>query len=101
LLATGTVPAIDVMIVPHHGSRTSSTAEFVAATRPRWVVYAVGYRNRWNFPAPRVVERWAAAGAEARSSSHSGALTFELRPGSALAAPQEWRLRRQRPWLDP
>jgi competence protein ComEC len=101
LLATGTVPAVDVMIVPHHGSRTSSTAGFVAATRPRWVVYAVGHRNRWNFPAPRVVERWAAAGAEARSTSHSGALTFELRPGSALAAPQEWRLRQQRPWLDP
>jgi competence protein ComEC len=101
LLATGTVPAIDVMIVPHHGSRTSSTAEFVAATRPRWVVYAVGYRNRWNFPSPRVVERWSAAGAEARSTSQSGALTFELRPGATLAAPQEWRLRRRRPWLDP
>jgi competence protein ComEC len=101
LLATGTVPAVDVMIVPHHGSRTSSTDEFVMATRPRWVVYAVGYRNRWNFPVSRVVERWARAGAEARSTSRSGALTFELRPGAALAAPQEWRLRQQRPWLDP
>jgi competence protein ComEC len=95
------VPAIDVMIVPHHGSRTSSTDEFVVATRPRWVVYAVGHRNRWNFPVPRVVERWASAGAEARSTGHSGALTFELQPGVALAAPQEWRLRQRRPWRDP
>jgi competence protein ComEC len=101
LLAAGAVPAVDVMIVPHHGSRTSSTAAFVAATRPHWVVYAVGHRNRWNFPAPRVVERWAAAGAEARSTSDSGALTFELRPGFALAEPQEWRQRHRRPWLDP
>jgi competence protein ComEC len=101
LLASGTLPAIDVMIVPHHGSRTSSTAGFVAATRPRWVVYAVGHRNRWNFPAARVVERWAWAGAEAFTTSQSGALTFELRPDAALAAPQEWRRRHRRAWHDP
>jgi competence protein ComEC len=101
LLATATVPVVDVMIAPHHGSRTSSTDEFVEATRPRWVVYAVGYRNRWNFPVSRVVKRWASAGAEARSTSRSGALTFELRPGAELAAPQEWRLHQRRPWRDP
>jgi competence protein ComEC len=101
LLASGTLPVIDVMIVPHHGSRTSSTAGFVEATRPRWVVYAVGHRNRWKFPAPRVVERWAGAGAEGFSTSQSGALTFELRPGVVLAAPQEWRRRHRRAWQDP
>jgi competence protein ComEC len=101
LLASGALPAIDVMIAPHHGSRTSSTAGFVAATRPRWVVYAVGHRNRWRFPAPRVVERWAAAGASARSTSQSGATTFELRPGAELAPPEEWRHRHRRAWHDP
>jgi competence protein ComEC len=101
LLASGTLPMIDVMIVPHHGSRTSSTAGFVEATRPRWVVYAVGHRNRWKFPAPRVVERWAAAGASARSTSQGGALTFELRPGAELTPPEEWRRRHRRAWHDP
>ncbi len=48
----------DILVVPHHGSRTSSSAGFVAATRPRWAVVSAGHRNRWGFPAPAIVERW-------------------------------------------
>jgi competence protein ComEC len=42
--------ASDVLVVPHHGSRSSSTAAFIAATRPRWVIFPVGYRNRFRHP---------------------------------------------------
>lgn len=101
LLAAGTVPRVDIMVVPHHGSRTSSTRALVEAASPRWVVYAVGHRNRWNFPHPRVVERWAQAGADGLRTSASGAITFELIPGRSLAAPVEWRLEARRPWRDP
>jgi competence protein ComEC len=89
------------MVVPHHGSRTSSTQALVEAAGPRWVVYAVGHRNRWNFPHPRVVERWAQAGAAGLRTSASGAIVFELSPGRSLAAPVEWRLEARRPWRDP
>jgi len=101
LIAGGFVPPVDVVIVPHHGSRTSSTAGFVAATGPQWVVYAVGHRNRWNFPVPRVVERWEQSGARGLHTSRSGAITFELLPGQALESPTEWRRERPRPWRDP
>ncbi len=101
MVRDGVLAAVDVVVVPHHGSRTSSTPDFVAASRPRWVVYAVGYRNRWNFPVRRVVERWEQAGARGVRTSDGGAITIELVPGSAMAPPVEWRREHRRPWRDP
>jgi competence protein ComEC len=101
MVRDGVLAAVDVMVVPHHGSRTSSTQGFVAASRPRWAVYAVGYRNRWNFPVRRVVERWEQAGARGVRTSDGGAITIELVPGSAMAPPLEWRREHPRPWRDP
>ena len=45
----------DVLVVPHHSSRTSSTEEFVAAVAPRWAVFPTGYRNRFGHPNEAVV----------------------------------------------
>jgi competence protein ComEC len=101
LVRANLVPQVDVVVAPHHGSRTSSTAEFVARARPRWVVYSVGHRNRWNFPSPRVVERWRAVGAADLLTSRGGAIRFELEPGRPLRLPVEWRRENPRPWLDP
>ncbi len=101
LVRAGVLAPVDIVVVPHHGSRTSSTQDFVAASRPRWAVYAVGYRNRWNFPVRRVVERWEQAGAQGVRTSDGGAITFELVPGRALARPIEWRREHPRPWRDP
>ncbi|MEY2920526.1 MAG: hypothetical protein RL261_1831 [Pseudomonadota bacterium] len=101
LVHNGELAPVDIVVVPHHGSRTSSTQDFVAALRPRWAVYAVGYRNRWNFPVRRVVERWEQAGAQGVRTSDGGAITFELAPGRVLAPPVEWRRARPRPWRDP
>lgn len=49
----------DVLLAPHHGSRTSSTPGFIAAVDAREVIFPVGYRNRFNHPRPDVVERYA------------------------------------------
>jgi competence protein ComEC len=64
LAAQGRLP-VDVVVAPHHGSRTSSGAALVAATRPAWVVFSTNWRNRWGFPAPVVAQRWQRAGASA------------------------------------
>ena len=69
---------IDVIKVPHHGSRTSSTPPLVVAARPSWAVISVGDRNRWGFPHPSVVARWEQAGARVRRTDRDGAVTVHL-----------------------
>lgn len=101
LVATGPLAPSDVLLVPHHGSRTSSTPAFVAATRPRWALVPAGHRNRWGFPKADVVERWEAAGAQVLVGSTSGAIQFELHPQRPIAAPRLWRPSHRRPWRDP
>jgi competence protein ComEC len=73
LLLTGDVTAeaerairlsrADVVKVPHHGSRTSSSEAFVAATSPRLALVSAGARNPFGHPHPEVIERYARAGA--------------------------------------
>jgi competence protein ComEC len=55
LLAAGALPRIDVLKVGHHGSRTSTTAAFVSATRPRVALLSCGRRNRFGHPAPETL----------------------------------------------
>jgi competence protein ComEC len=101
ILATNTIGPVDVLLVPHHGSRTSSTSAFVAATRPQWALVPAGHRNRWGFPRPEVVRRWEAAGAEVVLGPASGAVEFDLHPDRPLASPRLWRMERRRSWHDP
>ena len=54
----------DVVKVPHHGSRRSSTAAFAAAVRPRLAVASVGARNRYGFPHDEAIARWREVGAQ-------------------------------------
>ncbi len=63
LLATGMLDAVDAMLAPHHGSRTSSSPAFVARLAPGLLVAQAGRRNRYGFPAPEVMARWRRAGA--------------------------------------
>jgi competence protein ComEC len=63
---------VDLVVAPHHGSRTSSGPPLVAATRPAWVVFSTNWRNRWGFPAEAVVERWRRAGAWPLSTERHG-----------------------------
>jgi competence protein ComEC len=85
----------DLLLVPHHGSRTSSSAAFLDAVRPALAVAQAGYRNRFGHPAAEVVERYAARGIALRSSPACGALTWRSQaPGSVrcerAAAPRYW-----------
>ena len=64
-----------VVIVPHHGSRTSSGPTMVEATSPRTAIVAAGHANRWGFPKAEVVERWAANGARVVNTAEAGAVS--------------------------
>lgn len=73
-LVRGGLSPVDVVVAPHHGSRTSSTVMFVSELQPRLAVFSAGYRNRWNFPRADVVERWRTAGAQTLTTAQSGAV---------------------------
>ena len=96
--------AADVLIVPHHGSRTSSTSSFVAAVAPRHAVFSVGYRNRYGHPRADVVARYHRADAAIHRTDDSGALTFEFAPpgpgpprAERESAPRYWHARPEQP----
>jgi biopolymer transport protein ExbB/TolQ len=76
----------DLVVAPHHGSRTSSGPALVAATRPAWVVFSTNWRNRWGFPAPAVVERWQRAGAVPLSTERHGEILIRFDPHGPRAA---------------
>ncbi|MEQ1743526.1 MAG: competence protein ComEC, partial [Candidatus Nitrotoga sp.] len=67
-----------LLVVPHHGSKTSSVNAFVAAVHPRYAVFTVGYRNRFGHPNKEVVERYLAGGSELLRSDQDGAIIVEM-----------------------
>ena len=80
----------DVLLVPHHGSKTSSTAEFIAAVAPKLAIFAVGYRNRFRHPHPDVVARYFDFGSLMLRSDESGAITVKfLRTGWVVEKERE------------
>ncbi len=79
LVAAGAPLAADLLVAPHHGSRTSSTEAFIAAVGARDVVHAVGYRNRFNHPNPVIQARYAAQGSRQLRSDRDGAVACDFR----------------------
>jgi competence protein ComEC len=86
----------DVLLMPHHGSRTSSSVPFIAAVAPRWAVATAGYRNRFGHPAADVLERYRAAGVQVLRTDRDGAIDIRLEDGISIATE---RARRGRYWL--
>jgi competence protein ComEC len=72
--------AADVIVVPHHGSATSSSPAFVAAVNARHAIVSAGYANRWGFPRPEVRARWQDSGASVVVTGDAGAVSVELQP---------------------
>ncbi len=68
----------EVLVPPHHGSRSSSSPALVAAVRPRQAIFSAGYRNRFGHPAPEVLERFRIIGAEPHLTDSEGAVTVRV-----------------------
>ena len=70
--------AATVLKAPHHGSRTSSSSAFIAAVKPQVAILSLGYRNRFGFPAPEIVDRYLEAGARVFRTDRSGAVSADF-----------------------
>ncbi len=77
LLQRQVLQPVDVLLVPHHGSQTSSTEDFIGALAPKWAVVQAGYRNRYGHPAPRILQRYAAQGVPLVASPACGAAHWQ------------------------
>ena len=66
----------EVLLVPHHGSRTSSTPAFLEAVAPRVALVQAAYRSRFGHPAPDVVARYEARGIEVLRTDRCGAWSW-------------------------
>jgi competence protein ComEC len=85
----------DVLLVPHHGSGTSSTSAFLQAVKPSIGVFQVGYRNRYHHPKAQVYERYRELGIDRLRTDESGAVTLDF--GERLAA-RAYRREHMRYW---
>ncbi|MCB1826982.1 MAG: hypothetical protein KDH94_01060, partial [Coxiellaceae bacterium] len=68
----------EVLVAPHHGSRTSSSLAFVRAVQPKQVVISSGFHNRYHFPAKSVLDRYHQAGVQTLSTALRGAVFVSL-----------------------
>jgi competence protein ComEC len=84
----------DALIVPHHGSATSSTPEFVKQVAPRHALFAVGYRNRFGHPREDVLARYREAGSELLRTDAGGAIQLRFAQGGVRVDAERDRARR-------
>jgi competence protein ComEC len=99
LVARGVDGPVDLLLAPHHGSRSSSSPEFVAATSARRVIFSAGHANRWRFPVAEVVSRWRAVGACLFNTAEEGALQFELSSSGTVTLARRQRAEASGVWL--
>ncbi len=76
LIASGRDLRSEILKVPHHGSRTSSSAPFLDAVQPRYAIFSLGQGNRYRFPHADVVERYRARGCPMLRTDVAGAITL-------------------------
>ena len=90
----------EVLLVPHHGSKTSSTPDFLKAVQPKVAVVQVGARNAYGHPHPKVMARYAAMGVPTVTTPACGAWRWQSSQ-PAVGAGQCWRDAQRRYWHPP
>ena len=91
----------DVLVVPHHGSRTSSTDAFIDAVLPTMALVPVGYRSRFRHPNSAVMDRYAARTIPIYRTDLLGAITLKFaQDADGKPTMSTFRQERQRYWID-
>ena len=98
--AKAALKKVDVLVVPHHGSRSSSSDAFINYFQPEYVLYPVGYLNRYHFPHPDVVAQYQHTGAQAFSTAGDGMIQITISPDAGVSEPILYRRTSKNYWHD-
>ena len=90
---------IDVLLVPHHGSKTSSSAALLKHLRPKYAVFSVGYKNRYHHPNKQVLQRYQREGSEVLRTDWHGAIDFRWDNTGQLKVTKQ-RSSKPKPWYN-
>jgi len=89
----------DIVLIPHHGSKTSSSAGFIRAVDPDVAIATAAWRSRFGHPHPSVIARYEQRGVRVLNTATSGAIRIRIDASGQILEPIEWRLRQQRYWF--
>jgi competence protein ComEC len=89
--------ASDILIVPHHGSNTSSSSAFLSAVNPEISIISVGYRNRYRLPNRQVIERYRTMDMRFLQTDQTGAITIKLEQGFGFSI-EKYRVKAAKYW---
>lgn len=95
LVANG-LETSQILLVPHHGSGTSSSNQLLDAVQPEVAIIPVGYRNRYRHPKPSVIESYEARKIRLYRTDNDGMVRVEL-PAMTVSA---YRREHRRYWMD-
>ncbi len=86
----------DILLAPHHGSKTSSSNEFIAKTAPDHAVISAGYRNRFGFPKQDIMSRYEAHGVETLVTYMTGEISMKFSTAGLII--EQFRSKNRRFW---
>ena len=75
------IPDVELLIVGHHGAKSSSCEEFLRTAAPELAVISAGANNSYGHPAPETLERLEALGAQVHRTDQEGTVTVQVRDG--------------------
>jgi len=89
----------DVLVVPHHGSNTSSSENFISKIKPELAVISVAYKNRYGLPSNKILDRYNSMNIDVLQTADSGAITINyLHDNAGKIEPTSYRKQRSRYW---
>lgn len=103
LLDNQSVGPIDILLVPHHGSKTSSSLAWLSQLRPTWAIVTAGFNNPYNHPHPEVIKRYQQVGSQWLNTATAGAIRFSIADNADEHGGwrlERWRLDNRRYWYD-
>jgi competence protein ComEC len=86
---------VDMLLVPHHGSKSSSSPRFLALLQPEWAIVTAGYKNQYGHPHPEVQKRYNDMGSQLLNTANYGALQWTMDGQWVI---KRWRVDSPRYW---